>query len=166
MNKKMNFSIEPSRGMFELTLKEDSKVIFVSYYNSVSECMSAVEERYPEITNISITGGGYVAQPTWTHPRAKKTLSEMTKHLILVGANTSGSFTEGYEYNFERFPIGESEEAHEFCKWIDSEIGGAGSANIDIFYGYWKYRDQLSVNEINYYEEKKAQVQRFAKLTQ
>ena len=58
-------------------------------------------------------------------------LRTISKDLLLLGANTTGSFVEGYYYIEEELYIDESEELHAFCEWIDKEIGGASRLNID-----------------------------------
>lgn len=64
-----------------------------------------------------------------------KTLPSLAAFLLCDGAKTTGSFTEGYEYNWENFYIHEVEEIKEFAEWIDKEVGGASIHNI-----YWLFR--------------------------
>jgi hypothetical protein len=57
---------------------------------------------------------------------------------LVSGANVTGTFIEGYHYVEEDLPINKSEEALEFCKWIDENIGGASIHNIRILYKAFK----------------------------
>lgn len=63
-----------------------------------------------------------------------KTLSERNKLLLLQGAKTCGSFTEGYHYVVEDLYVDEADEIYKFCEYIDNQIGGAGRANIDTLF--------------------------------
>lgn len=57
---------------------------------------------------------------------------------LVLGANVTGTFVEGYHYVEETLPVNKSEEAFEFCKWIDENIGGASIHNIGILYKAFK----------------------------
>jgi hypothetical protein len=59
------------------------------------------------------------------------TLPNYTKALLLQGASTTGTFTEGYFFVEERLQSKHATRLFEFCKWIDAYIGGASSYNID-----------------------------------
>jgi hypothetical protein len=59
-------------------------------------------------------------------------------HSLVLGANVTGTFVEGYHYVEETLPVNKSEEALEFCKWIDESIGGASIRNIGILYKAFK----------------------------
>lgn len=74
-------------------------------------------------------------------------LTPLNQTLILRGASATGSFEEGYYYMGEDFYVHEAESILEFCKWIDKEIGGAGRANIQTLYNYWKGDTSLE-NEV------------------
>ena len=64
-----------------------------------------------------------------------KKLTERTKDLLLMGARTMGDFASGLCYIEEQLYIDESPKGlYEFCQFIDNEIGGAGSSNIDLFW--------------------------------
>jgi len=64
-------------------------------------------------------------------------LSPRTKDLLLMGAKTTGSFLEGYDYIYENLYVNESDSLYEFCKYIENEIGGAGPVNIqDLWYAF------------------------------
>lgn len=63
-----------------------------------------------------------------------KTLPEYAKLLLLTGASTTGTFTEGYYYVEEGIQVRHSKRLLEFCQWIDDRIGGAGRGNIDMLY--------------------------------
>ena len=68
-----------------------------------------------------------------------KYLSSRNKDLLLMGAKTTGSFLEGFDYVNESLYVDESDELYAFCKYIDDEIGGAGPINIDMLYLGFKY---------------------------
>jgi len=68
-----------------------------------------------------------------------KELSNRNKSLLLDGAKTTGSFTEGYYYIEESLYVDEADELHTFCMWIDNQIGGAGPANIETLWLGFKY---------------------------
>jgi len=63
-----------------------------------------------------------------------KTLPEYAKTLLLMGASTTGTFTEGYYYVEEGIQVHHAKRLSEFCQWIDDRIGGAGRGNIDMLY--------------------------------
>ena len=64
-----------------------------------------------------------------------KKLTERTKDLLLMGASTMGDFTNGLCFIEEQIYIHEHPKGlYEFCQFIDKEIGGAGSSNIDLFW--------------------------------
>jgi hypothetical protein len=67
-----------------------------------------------------------------------KHLPNYAKSLLLQGASTTGTFTEGYFFVEERLQINHSNELFEFCKWIDQNIGGAASGNIDMLFSAFK----------------------------
>ena len=84
-----------------------------------------------------------------------KHLSERTAHLLLEGARTSGNFTDGYFYIEGSLYADEANEVYEFCKFID-EIGGAGPANINIFWLGFKYPNNKMIMEV--FNEKKQEI--------
>tara|TARA_B100000287_G_C20511672_1_gene733274 strand:+ start:111 stop:377 length:267 start_codon:yes stop_codon:yes gene_type:complete len=58
-----------------------------------------------------------------------------TLELLLRGAKTTGSFTEGLNYIYEDLYVDEDiMHLQSFCNWLDTEIGGAGPANIEDLY--------------------------------
>ena len=64
-----------------------------------------------------------------------KKLTERTKDLLLMGARMDGTFTDGFLFIEEQIYIHEHPKGlYEFCQFIDNEIGGAGSSNIDLFW--------------------------------
>jgi len=64
-----------------------------------------------------------------------KRLTERTKDLLLMGARMDGTFTDGFLFIEEQIYIDEHPKGlYEFCQFIDNEIGGAGSSNIDLFW--------------------------------
>lgn len=60
------------------------------------------------------------------------------KTLLLQGASITGTFTEGYFFVEEKIKIKDSNLLFEFCKWIDKNIGGAASGNIDMLFSAFK----------------------------
>ena len=66
-------------------------------------------------------------------------LSSRNKDLLLMGAKTTGSFLEGFNYINESLYVDESDELYAFCGYIDNEIGGAGPINIDMLWLGFKY---------------------------
>ena len=66
-------------------------------------------------------------------------LSSRNKDLLLMGAKTTGSFLEGFNYVNESLYIDESDELYAFCEYIENEIGGAGPINIDMLWLGFKY---------------------------
>jgi hypothetical protein len=66
-------------------------------------------------------------------------LSERNKLLLLQGSKQSGTMVGGFSYVEEQLYCDEAHELLEFCKWVDKEIGGVGSANIDILFRAFKY---------------------------
>lgn len=57
-------------------------------------------------------------------------MNQQTVSLLLRGAEITGTYTEGFEMMYEYFGLSEVEDLHNFCEWVDREIGGAGSDNI------------------------------------
>ena len=66
-------------------------------------------------------------------------LSSRNKDLLLMGAKTTGSFLDGFDYVNESLYIDESDELYAFCEYIENEIGGAGPINIDMLWLGFKY---------------------------
>jgi len=91
-----------------------------------------------------------------------KKLSRRNKTLIGMGANMEGSFKEGYYYIEEALYCDEAQTIHDFCKYIDDKIGGAGPANYDILFKAFTSPDnkeaQLAAIKI------KTQLDKFKKL--
>ena len=56
-----------------------------------------------------------------------------------MGAKTTGSFLEGFNYVNESLYVDESDELYAFCEYIENEIGGAGPINIDMLWLGFKY---------------------------
>ena len=61
-------------------------------------------------------------------------LPNYAKSLLLQGASTTGTFTEGYFFVEESLQINHANKLFEFCKWIDKNIGGASAYNIDMLF--------------------------------
>lgn len=76
-----------------------------------------------------------------------KKLSERNKLLLLEGGHTTGSMTDGYWYAEERLYIHEAEELLMFCKWIDKNIGGCASGNIDMLFQAWKHPENKELQK-------------------
>ena len=68
-----------------------------------------------------------------------KYLSSRNKDLLLMGAKTTGSFLEGFNYVNESLYVDEADELYAFCEYIENEIGGAGPINIDMLWLGFKY---------------------------
>jgi hypothetical protein len=67
-----------------------------------------------------------------------KKLPSYAKSLLLTGASTTGTFSEGYFFIEEQIQVKDANILFEFCKWIDSKIGGAASGNIDMLFSAFK----------------------------
>lgn len=65
-------------------------------------------------------------------------LPNYAKSLLLQGASITGTFSEGYFYVEESLRINHTKELQQFCKWIDQNIGGAASGNIDMLFSAFK----------------------------
>jgi hypothetical protein len=65
-------------------------------------------------------------------------LPNYAKALLLHGAGTLGSFTQGYYFVEEKLYARDAQVLLEFCKWIDANIGGAASGNIDMLFAAFK----------------------------
>lgn len=67
-----------------------------------------------------------------------KTLSIRSKTLLLNGAKICGNFTDGFGVVEESLYSNEAVELREFCEWVDKNVGGAGSVNIDTLFKAFK----------------------------
>ena len=67
-----------------------------------------------------------------------RTLPTYAKSLLLHGASTLGNFTEGYFFVEENIQVNHCNELLAFSKWIDENIGGASSYNIDMLFSAFK----------------------------
>ncbi len=67
-----------------------------------------------------------------------KQLPIYAKELLLMGASTTGKFTDGYYFVEERIKVKDAKELLAFCKWNDVHIGGAARGNIDILFAAYK----------------------------
>ena len=72
-----------------------------------------------------------------------KKLPTYAKTLILHGASTMGNFTDGFLFVEESMRVNDHLEIQEFCKWIDDNIGGAASGNIDMLFTAFKYPNNI-----------------------
>jgi hypothetical protein len=68
-------------------------------------------------------------------------LSERNVALLLMGAKTTGSMTEGYHMVVESLYINEAVELWEFCQWVDREVGGCSKYNIQRLWRAFKNPD-------------------------
>jgi hypothetical protein len=87
-----------------------------------------------------------------------KDLSERNAHLILEGGRITGTYEEGYYYNEESMYIDEADTILEFCKWIDSEVGGCGRANIKELWYAFNNNDAVSAIIVSKWKEKFAEL--------
>lgn len=67
-----------------------------------------------------------------------KNLPIYAKTLLLQGASITGNFTDGYYLIEESLQIKHADELLKFCQWIDKNIGGAASGNIDMLFTAFK----------------------------
>jgi len=82
------------------------------------------------------------------------------KELLLMGASTTGKFTDGYYFVEERIKSNHANELFAFCKWIDAYIGGAARGNIDMLFAAYKnptnielaYRAAQVAEQIRYFK--------------
>lgn len=76
-----------------------------------------------------------------------KNLPIYAKTLLLQGASTTGTFTEGYFFVEEKIQINHSKTLFDFCKWIDKNIGGASAYNIDMLFSAFKNPTNVELNK-------------------
>jgi len=76
-----------------------------------------------------------------------KNLPIYAKILLLQGASTTGTFTEGYFFIEEKVQINHSKTLLDFCKWIDKNIGGASTYNIDMLFSAFKNPTNVELNK-------------------
>ncbi len=74
-----------------------------------------------------------------------KVLGDMNKALLLQGMGSN--MQEAYEYAYEQFYVNEAVKVEAFCKWVDENIGGCGSANIDILFAAFNNPDDKALQE-------------------
>jgi hypothetical protein len=67
-----------------------------------------------------------------------KKLGERNVLLISQGVKVTGSFEEGYFYSEESFYVNEADDIFEFCLWVDKEIGGGSSHNMELLFKAFK----------------------------
>ena len=72
-------------------------------------------------------------------------LPQYAKTLLLQGASTTGNFTEGFCFVEEKIKVKDGEELFEFCKWIDTHIGGASHNNIEMLFQAFKNPKNLEL---------------------
>lgn len=74
-----------------------------------------------------------------------KQLPIYAKELLLMGATTIGTFTQGYYFVEERIRVNHAKELLAFCQWIDKNIGGAARGNIDMLFMAYKNPDNMEL---------------------
>jgi hypothetical protein len=159
METRIDFSIEPKDGAFELTVKEANRIVLQVSCVDVETCMSELSDKYPQLGKLLITGVGYTTEEEVLIDKQYEPLDRLERYFILEGGRIAGNFTEGIEMSFESFPNTEMyERAKRFCQFLDDEIGGAGRGNIDVFHKYWGDRINMHPTEITHYENLKNQV--------
>lgn len=72
-------------------------------------------------------------------------LSKRVQLLLLSGATIDGTFYGGYLMIMDELFTDEVDDIGEFARFIDFEIGGAGSANIGWLYDYYKNRSDKTL---------------------
>ncbi len=60
------------------------------------------------------------------------------KTLLLQGSSTTGTFVDGFFFVEEKIRIKDASQLFDFCKWIDQNVGGGSSANIDLLFSAFK----------------------------
>ncbi|MFW9948526.1 MAG: hypothetical protein ACFFKA_00195 [Candidatus Thorarchaeota archaeon] len=60
-----------------------------------------------------------------------KQLGKRNITLLSMGAKMMGKFIEAYYYIEEELYVNEADTIYRFCEWIDNEIGGASSHNME-----------------------------------
>ena len=71
-------------------------------------------------------------------------LSSLNAHLLCEGAKIEGNFTDGYQHAEENISIYDAGELLGFSKWIDKEVGGASSYNIQTLFKCYKNPNRVS----------------------
>lgn len=89
-------------------------------------------------------------------------LPNYAKALLLQGASTTGNFSDGFFFVEENIQINHAKELQEFCQWIDSNIGGAASGNIDMLFSTFK--NPLNAELVNKANELANKIQYFKSL--
>jgi hypothetical protein len=159
METRIDFSIEPKDGAFELTVKEANRIVLQVSCVDVETCMSELSDKYPQLGKLLITGVGYTTEEEVLIDKQYEPLDPLERHFILEGGRIAGNFTEGIEMSFERFPNNEMyERAKRFCEFLDNEIGGAGRNNIDVFHKYWGDKINMTESQLEDFDRRKNQV--------
>jgi hypothetical protein len=90
-----------------------------------------------------------------------KYLSERTIALLFV--YSMSTMVERYLFAEESLYMDEADEIYNFCKWIDDEIGGCSSRNIQmLFKAYKNPNDELAQAEA---QKLKGEIERIKNLT-
>jgi hypothetical protein len=76
-----------------------------------------------------------------------KQLPNYAKSLLLHGAGTMGTFVQGYYFVEESLYARDAKELYGFCLWIDENIGGAGSATIDMLFSAFKNPSNMELQK-------------------
>jgi len=74
-------------------------------------------------------------------------LPNYAKSLLLTGASTTGTFSEGYYFIEEDLRINHVKTLFEFCKWIDKNIGGASKYNIDMLFSAFSNPNNIELKK-------------------
>ena len=77
-----------------------------------------------------------------------KELSERNSALLIMGLKTMGTMKEAYFYVEEELYVDEAEELYDFCEWVDENVGGCSSYNIEILFKAYKNPDNVELQEI------------------
>jgi hypothetical protein len=81
--------------------------------------------------------------------------------LLSEGAKTMGSFKEAFCYIEESLYIHEADTIRQFCDWVDDEIGGGSSRNLEIlFQAFINPNDKEKVAKANEIKEKIAKIKK------
>ena len=81
--------------------------------------------------------------------------------LLSEGAKVTGNFKEAYEYIVESLYSEEALTILEFCEWLDDEIGGGSSQNLEIlFQAFSNPKNKTKVAAANVIKNKIAEIKK------
>lgn len=72
-------------------------------------------------------------------------LTSRTAALLAYGAKTTGTFLEGYYMIEEELYTHEAKDIFAFCRWIDTEVGGATETRLKWLYAAYKNPDNAQL---------------------